>query len=202
MSVQAALLPADVVERFRRDGFVVIPDLLTPDEVARYGQLVTDAVHTRTAGDDRPLAERSPYQQSFLQCMNLWEDFPDVRPLTFHPRLGQAAAELLGVDADPGLARPGPVQEGRRPPDRRPPGPRLLADQGDRIGHRVDPVRGLDDRVGGDGLPPGQPPDRAAQVRQHLRGRARRTSSPTPRSPASSRCSSRSRRARWPSTTG
>ena len=31
--------------------------------------------------------------------MNLWEDCPDVRPLTFHPRLGQAAAELLGVDA-------------------------------------------------------------------------------------------------------
>ena len=30
--------------------------------------------------------------------MNLWEDCPDVRPLTFHPRLGQAAAELLGVD--------------------------------------------------------------------------------------------------------
>jgi len=31
--------------------------------------------------------------------MNLWEDRPDVRPLTFHPRIGQAAAELLGVDA-------------------------------------------------------------------------------------------------------
>ena len=99
MSVQAALLQADVIERFHRDGFVVVPDLLTPEEVARYGRLVTDAVQTRTAGDDRPLAERSPYQQSFLQCMNLWEDFPEVRPLTFHPRLGQAAAELLGVDA-------------------------------------------------------------------------------------------------------
>src|SRR5436190_1105081 len=31
--------------------------------------------------------------------MNLWEDHPEVRPLTFHRKLGQAAAELLGVDA-------------------------------------------------------------------------------------------------------
>src|SRR5262245_27258901 len=91
------LVPADLVEQFRRDGFVVVPDLLTPEETERYGRLVTDAVVTRTAGDDRPLAERSRYQQSFLQCMNLWEDFPDVRPLTFHPRLGRVSAELLGV---------------------------------------------------------------------------------------------------------
>jgi ectoine hydroxylase-related dioxygenase (phytanoyl-CoA dioxygenase family) len=98
-TAETALLPADLIERFRRDGFVVVPDLLTPDETARYGELVTGAVRTRTAGDDRPLAERSRYQQSFLQCMNLWEDFPEVRPLTFHARLGQAAAELLGVDA-------------------------------------------------------------------------------------------------------
>jgi ectoine hydroxylase-related dioxygenase (phytanoyl-CoA dioxygenase family) len=96
---ETALLSADIVERFRRDGFVVVPDLLTPEETERYGSLVSEAVRTRTAGDDRPLAERSRYQQSFLQCMNLWEDFPEVRSLTFHPRLGQAAAELLGVDA-------------------------------------------------------------------------------------------------------
>jgi ectoine hydroxylase-related dioxygenase (phytanoyl-CoA dioxygenase family) len=96
---ETSLLSGELVEQFRRDGFVVVPDLLTPQETERYGSLVSDAVGTRTAGDDRPLAERSPYQQSFLQCMNLWEDFPAVRPLTFHPRLGQAAAELLGVDA-------------------------------------------------------------------------------------------------------
>jgi hypothetical protein len=31
--------------------------------------------------------------------MNLWEDCPDVRPLTFHQGIGRAAAELLGVRA-------------------------------------------------------------------------------------------------------
>jgi ectoine hydroxylase-related dioxygenase (phytanoyl-CoA dioxygenase family) len=98
-TASVTLLATDLVERFRRDGFVVVPDLLAPEEMDRYGGLVTEAVRTRTADDDRPLAERSRYQQSFVQCMNLWEDFPEVRPLTFHPRLGQAAAELLGVDA-------------------------------------------------------------------------------------------------------
>ena len=46
-----------------------------------------------------PLAERSRYQQSFIQCMNLWEDDAEVARLTFHQRIGQAAAELLEVDA-------------------------------------------------------------------------------------------------------
>ena len=44
-----------------------------------------------------PLGERSRYEQSFLQSINLWEDHPDVRPLTFHPRVCAAAAQLLGV---------------------------------------------------------------------------------------------------------
>ena len=94
-----SLVSDDVVERFRRDGFVVVPDLLGSEETERYSAAVTAAVKARTAGDTRPLAEKSRYQQSFLQCMNLWEDFDAVRPLTFHPRLGQAAAELLGVPA-------------------------------------------------------------------------------------------------------
>jgi ectoine hydroxylase-related dioxygenase (phytanoyl-CoA dioxygenase family) len=99
MTIATTLLAADVVARFRRDGFVVVPDLLSADEVARYGAAVTAAVCRRRAGDDRPLAEKSRYEQSFIQCMNLWEDSTDVRPLTFHQRIGQVAGELLGVDA-------------------------------------------------------------------------------------------------------
>ena len=94
-----SLLSGATVAAFERDGYVVIPDLVTPDELDRYGRLVTDAVADRTAGDDTPLEQKSRYQQSFVQCMNLWEDHPDVAPLTFHPRLGQAAAELLRVPA-------------------------------------------------------------------------------------------------------
>jgi len=88
-----------LVDEFRQQGYVVVPDLLSSEELDHYAALVTDAVGVRTAADTVPLAEKSRYQQSFLQCMNLWEDFPEIRPLTFHPRLGQAAAELLGVHA-------------------------------------------------------------------------------------------------------
>ncbi len=87
------------IDAFQRDGFVVVDGLLTTDELDHYGPLVIDAVHTRAGADTRPLDERSPYEQSFQQCINLWEDHPALRPLTFHQRIGHAAAELLGVDA-------------------------------------------------------------------------------------------------------
>lgn len=85
--------------QYRRDGFIVIPDLLTAEEVERFAPAVTNGVRHRTRNNTIPLEERSNYQQSFLQCMNLWEDHPDVAPLTFHPKIGQAAAELMEVDA-------------------------------------------------------------------------------------------------------
>ena len=94
-----ALLDPALVAGFRMDGYVVVPDLLSPDELARFRDLVTAAVLERTRDDTRPLEERSRYEQSFVQCQNLWEDFPEVRPLTFHPRIGQAAAELIGASA-------------------------------------------------------------------------------------------------------
>jgi ectoine hydroxylase-related dioxygenase (phytanoyl-CoA dioxygenase family) len=89
----------DQLEQFKRDGFIMIPDLLTPAEVERFGEAVTDGVKWRTKDHNIPLEERSNYQKSFLQCMNLWEDRPDVAPLTFHPKVCQAAAELMEVAA-------------------------------------------------------------------------------------------------------
>jgi ectoine hydroxylase-related dioxygenase (phytanoyl-CoA dioxygenase family) len=88
-------LPDELVGRFERDGFVVIPELLTAEELDRYGPSVDEGVARRTRADRRPLAERSRYEQSFVQCINLWEDCPGVRPLTFHPRIAAVAARLL-----------------------------------------------------------------------------------------------------------
>jgi ectoine hydroxylase-related dioxygenase (phytanoyl-CoA dioxygenase family) len=90
---------AIVVEAFRRDGYVVVDGLLGGDELDRLAPAVSAAVARRKAADTRALGEKSRYEQSFLQCQNLWEDHPDVRPLTFHPRVGETAAALLGVDA-------------------------------------------------------------------------------------------------------
>ncbi|XOV86825.1 MAG: phytanoyl-CoA dioxygenase family protein [Pseudomonadota bacterium] len=91
------MIDDSLVARFQQDGYVVIPDLLTADELDHYEAEVTAAVSSRKQFDRRSLAEKSTYEQSFIQCMNLWEDFPGVRPLTFHPRIAEAAALLLGV---------------------------------------------------------------------------------------------------------
>jgi len=94
-----ALLPESIVREFDQNGFVVTPDLLNSSELDRFGAAVDAAVRRRTVSDARAIDEKSTYEQSFLQCMRLWETDPDVRPLTFHAGLAQTAAELLGVAA-------------------------------------------------------------------------------------------------------
>jgi ectoine hydroxylase-related dioxygenase (phytanoyl-CoA dioxygenase family) len=87
------------VGAFQRDGFVHLTRLLDPDEVAGYRSAVDAAVERRKRNDTRALADKSPYEQSFIQCQYLWEDCPDVRPLTFHPKVAGAAAALIGAAA-------------------------------------------------------------------------------------------------------
>jgi Phytanoyl-CoA dioxygenase (PhyH) len=96
---ETAVVMDDLREQFAEQGFVRVPQMLDPDEVARFGPVVDAGVQSRLAGDTRTLEEKTTYEQSFQQCLNLWEDVPDIRPLTFHPLLGGAAAELLGVPA-------------------------------------------------------------------------------------------------------
>ena len=163
------LLSDESIEQFRRDGFVVIPGLLTEEELDRYEAAVTAGVEHRAGGDTRPVEERSRYQQMFIQCMNLWEDCPDVAPLTFNRKLGQAAAELLGVARGAAVARPGAVQAARWTADRRTPGSPVLADERVRLRHRMDRIRRFQARRRRDGLPARLAPHRHAQVHQHLR---------------------------------
>ena len=87
------------LQKFEHRGFVVIDDMLSIDELDRYGEAVDEAVAKRTRWDKRKLKDRSRYEQSFRQCINLWEDAPAVRPLTFHPRIGRTAAALIRADA-------------------------------------------------------------------------------------------------------
>ncbi|MFI4974031.1 MAG: phytanoyl-CoA dioxygenase family protein [Caulobacterales bacterium] len=89
---------AALAAAFQRDGFVHVRALLTHDEVAQFGAAVDQAVETRKRNDRRRLDEKSPYEQSFIQCEYLWEDFPEVRPLAFHPKVAGLAAALLGAE--------------------------------------------------------------------------------------------------------
>lgn len=95
----APIVSRELIEKFRRDGFVVVPDLLTEEELKKFGAAVDRAVRDRARNDHRKLEEKSPYEQSFTQCMNLWEDHPEVLPLTFHPKISEVATILIGVPA-------------------------------------------------------------------------------------------------------
>jgi ectoine hydroxylase-related dioxygenase (phytanoyl-CoA dioxygenase family) len=76
---------------------VHVRGLIPADEIARLGLAVDNAVTSRKALDTRPLVDKSPYEQSFIQCQYIWEDFPEIRPLTFHPELGRMLGALLGA---------------------------------------------------------------------------------------------------------
>jgi ectoine hydroxylase-related dioxygenase (phytanoyl-CoA dioxygenase family) len=91
-------LSPDLIDAYRRDGSVHIRGLLPTADMAALAAPVDEGVARRKALDTRPLAEKSLYEQSFIQCMYLWEDSPGVRPLMFHPVLGEAVGALLGAE--------------------------------------------------------------------------------------------------------
>jgi ectoine hydroxylase-related dioxygenase (phytanoyl-CoA dioxygenase family) len=89
---------ASLKETFDRAGFVQVKGLLPRDEVEAYGRAVDHAVASRKVHDTRKLEEKSLYEQSFIQCQNLWEDFPAVRKLSFDQRVTGTAAALIGAE--------------------------------------------------------------------------------------------------------
>lgn len=93
------LLEPGAVEQFQRDGFIAVPGLIAEHELAAAKNAIDAAVAQRCAEDMRALEEKNRYEQTFIQCMRLWEDYTSVRPFTFHPKIAQAAAELLEAQA-------------------------------------------------------------------------------------------------------
>ena len=88
---------------YQKNGFVVIHDFLTPQELEAWRQAMDGAVRQR--GKQRMIhqevdedKEESYYDYVFVQRVNLWQDNPDVRRLILDPRLGKMAADLAGVD--------------------------------------------------------------------------------------------------------
>lgn len=92
------LVDLDVLAAFERDGFVVTPDALSATELDRFGPLVDAEVARRTAHDVRDVKDKSTYEQSFIQCMRLWETEARLKPLSCHHGLAGIATQLLGVN--------------------------------------------------------------------------------------------------------
>ena len=89
------------IQSYRDNGFVVIDDFLTDDELELWRKYVDEAIEQR---EDRKLADGrmkdgdAYYDKVFVQRINLWQDHDGMRELMHDVRLGRMAATLAGVD--------------------------------------------------------------------------------------------------------
>lgn len=92
------ILSSEQIEYYRQNGFVKVTKVLH-GEALNYAQKVVEAaVLLRKDSDKRTLAEKSQYEQSFLQCGYLCFDFPAVKDLVFSKRFAGIGRDLMEVD--------------------------------------------------------------------------------------------------------
>ena len=100
-------LSADQISKYQNDGFIVIEDFLSTDEVENWRNALDEAVKKRGGnkmpdrkevygkGDD---ADKSYYDNVFAQLINLWQDNEKMRNIMLDERIGKMAAKLAGAD--------------------------------------------------------------------------------------------------------
>lgn len=89
-----AVTPAQIAA-FRRDGYIKLKDVLSPEVLRHYGKEIGDKVQELNQ-TKVPLEQRSTYGKAFLQVMNLWLKSEIVKEFVFGKRLARLAAELMG----------------------------------------------------------------------------------------------------------
>lgn len=100
-------LSPEQVEKYQRDGFLVIEDFLSASELENWRKALDEALAKRKGnklpdrasvygkGDD---ADKSYYDNVFDQLINLWQDNERMRSIMMDKNLGKMAAELAGVE--------------------------------------------------------------------------------------------------------
>ncbi len=89
-------LGAEAIERFRRDGFVKLDDVIDGETLEQFGEEITRKVFELST-EELPIEERSAFRAAFLQVFNLWTHSDTAKELIFSPRLARIATELMGV---------------------------------------------------------------------------------------------------------
>jgi len=86
-----------IIESFRKNGHTLIKNVLEPDEVAAYRDVINEAAYKYNT-EKREMKDRDTYGKAFLQIMNLWEVDEHVKKFTLAKRFAKIAADLLGVE--------------------------------------------------------------------------------------------------------
>lgn len=85
------------IKVFRKNGHILIPNILSPEEAAVYRKVIDD-VADKYNTEKRNLADRDTYGKAFLQIMNLWRQDERVKKFVLAKRFAGIAADLLGVE--------------------------------------------------------------------------------------------------------
>lgn len=93
----AYTLSPSQIDQYRRDGFIKLKQVFTPELLACFGHAIEVMVHKMNK-QETPLAERTTYDKAFLQIANIWEQNETVKTFVMATRLGRIAAELMGVE--------------------------------------------------------------------------------------------------------
>lgn len=99
----------DKINYYQENGFVVIEDFLSPEELEHWRSTVMNAVKNRAGqkmpgknlktGEDDGINEDADYfGKVFDQLLNLWQTDDEVKKLMTDKRIGKMAADLAGVD--------------------------------------------------------------------------------------------------------
>lgn len=100
-------LSQDQISKYQNDGFIVIEDFLSAEELQTWRTALDEAVTKRGGnkmpdrkevygkGDD---ADKEYYDNVFAQLINLWQDNEKMRNIMLDERIGKMAAQLAGAD--------------------------------------------------------------------------------------------------------
>ncbi|MES2459634.1 MAG: phytanoyl-CoA dioxygenase family protein, partial [Armatimonadota bacterium] len=90
-------LTSDAIAGYQRDGFALLREVASPDEVAAYRAFITGLTNEYAKGY-KPLDQRDTYGKAFIQLTNLWQRQEAIARFTMARRFARIAAELMGVD--------------------------------------------------------------------------------------------------------
>jgi ectoine hydroxylase-related dioxygenase (phytanoyl-CoA dioxygenase family) len=88
-------LSEEQIAQYRRDGFIQLDDIVTGKDLRQLREAVVAAVEAEKAPPD-PNRTKSPYEQIFIQKVNLWRRHPEVARFVLSHRFGDVAAKLSG----------------------------------------------------------------------------------------------------------
>ena len=89
-------LSDEAIAFYRENGYVKLKNVLSPEVLAYYGDIITDWVF-KLNKLTKPMEERTTYEKAFLQIMNMWRENEEVKEFVFSKRLARIATELMGV---------------------------------------------------------------------------------------------------------